>query len=205
MTTSGILSSVLKQMSIQELKKQKIIALTGGIASGKSFACGVFKSCGLEIIDLDDLSKEIYQLKQTNDDLLDMFGTCEKSKLKAIVFNDKQKLQQLEDYLHPKILKNMQEKIKLAKSDVMVAVPLLFEKKLYDYFDSAVVILTSPKLQIERMIKRDNIDESLALKILNNQATNEQRLEISQHLPATFIENDASLEIFEKRLRKFCE
>jgi len=209
MTTRGVLSSIWEKMSIQKPKKPKqkksVIALTGGIASGKSYTLDFFKNNGFCVIDLDAISGFIYTLDGTNLALTKMFGTSEKSKIKEIVFNDKAKLLQLENYLHPKILQKMQEEIRQAKTSVIVAVPLLFEKKLYDYFDSVVVIVADEKVQIKRMIARDNIDEIFAKKILKNQANNQQRREISKHLPAVFIENNATIKDFNQLLTSFLE
>lgn len=192
-------------MSIKKLSKHKnktIIALTGGIASGKSYACDFFETQGLSVIKLDEINTYIYDLETTQDYLRKTFQTTDKKIIKHIVFKDKNKLTQLENYLQPRVLECMQQRIQGLQGNIIVEIPLLFEKKLYHHFDSAIVILSTPQLQIQRMLSRDTMSQEVAENILKNQATNAQRKEISQHLPTIFIENNQSVTEFKKALSK---
>ena len=200
MTTSGILSSVLKKMSIVK------IALTGGISSGKSLALDFFNKKQYPIIDLDDISQQV--TKNNLIEISKMFtgvvanNRLNTQKLKKIVFNNTQKLKELEDFLHPKILIAMQNQISRLTNHklVIIAVPLLYEKKLYNYFDKAIVIYCDKKTQLNRIIQRDNISQNLAEKILNTQSTNKQRLQIKKQLPTTFIQNNKDIPSFISKL-----
>lgn len=188
-------------MSRLNTKKNKVIALTGGIASGKSDACDFFASNGLNVIKLDEISNALYQDKKIKSDIKKIFNTDKKEEIKSLAFNDKNKLLELENYLQPKILEAMQQQILLSNKKVIVEIPLLFEKKLYDYFDKAIVLLIDRETQTKRLKKRDNIDEELAEKILKNQATNQQRLAIQKYLPSVFVENNTTIKEFEKNLQ----
>jgi dephospho-CoA kinase len=210
MTTSGILSRILIIMSIQNSKSslfptKTITALTGGIASGKSYACNFLKARGNTIITLDEISSQLYTQDDIQQQLHQLFGTSDKTKIKHIVFNDKLKLTQLEEYLHPKILAIMQEEIVRATTNVVVEVPLLVEQKLYHYFDNAIVIVVQPEIQLKRIMQRDGISKELAYKILQHQATNSERKHIANYLPTVFIENNSTVAEFDAILYKQLE
>lgn len=189
-------------MSRLNAKKNKVIALTGGIASGKSYACDFFASNGLNVIKLDEISNALYQDKKIKSDIKKIFNTNKKEEIKSLAFNDKNKLLELENYLQPKILAKMQTQIAKINSTTIVEIPLLVEKQLYHYFDECIVILVDKEIQIQRLTKRDNIDKELAEKILTNQATNQERLDIQKYLPSVFIENNTNIKEFEKNLQK---
>ena len=201
MTTRGILSSILNKMSIEK------IVLTGGIASGKTYVSDFVSKIGIKIIDLDIISKEITFNPDIERKIITTFGasvltnsTLNKTKLRQLVFSDKKYLLSLESILHPQILQIMQNKIALCSDRVLVVVPLLFEKKLYKYFDKAIVLMVDPQIQIQRLTKRDGINSTLAQQMIDSQATNNDRIKITDYLPTTIIENNKSLVELDKKL-----
>jgi dephospho-CoA kinase len=186
----------------------KKIVLTGGIASGKSFATHFFSGQHIPVLDLDDINKEILLTNQDN--LRQIFGVniiennqINTNKIKQIVFNDAEKLSQLEALLHPQILAKMQQVLTTLKAKiVIIVVPLLYEKQLFNYFDAAIVISTTKENQLKRLIKRDKIAKSLAQEIINTQATDKERLKTANYLPTTIIENNSTLENFTNQLQQ---
>ena len=83
---------------------------------------------------------------------------------------------------------------------VIVVVPLLVEKKLWQPFDRAIVVDCEVYNQINRLMTREKIDQSKAEVMLLTQASREQRLQLNDHLPTDIIENNAKIVELETRV-----
>lgn len=170
------------------------IAITGGIATGKSTACSILKLHGYPIIDTDLIAHDV--LEQSANEVVRIFGdeildSCESSadlgdlhesklqinrkKLGKIVFADKEKLHILESILHPKIREQVtREAQKLESQNIIyfIDIPLFFElqEKGRGYAISRVLLIYTPRdLQLERIQKRDNLSIDEAKMRLSNQ------------------------------------
>ena len=130
-----------------------VIALSGAVASGKTAALEEFAALGAETICADKLAaKHRTALKEK---IKSAFGTDDNKQLAQIILQDREKLKQLENMLHPLVLKEAKEIIKnTTKKIIVFAVPLLFEKGLEDSFDLTICIYTSYKKRLKRALKR---------------------------------------------------
>ncbi len=183
------------------------IALTGGIACGKSSVIQIFKKNKIDIIDLDVIAREVVKPNtQGLSELVSYFGndilnddqTLDREALRQQLFDNSANQKIIEEILHPKILEKMQMDIeKLNSRLVVVEVPLLVEQNLSDLFDRAIVVDCNEQNQLKRLLKRENIDEKLAKSMIAAQASRKQRLALSKKLPTDVIENN--LEIFEMK------
>ena len=181
-------------------KFKNAIVLTGGIGTGKSTVASFLKMYGYKIIDADKISKEIFEEKQQR--VLKIFGTTDRKKLRNIVFNNKEKLKQLEDLILPEVrLRVLNKATKYEKDGVkyFVDLPLYFEKKNYPEFNKVLVIYAPEKLQIKRVIQRDNVNEEEAKAILNNQLD----IEIKKQKADFVIDNSKDLKHLQKEIEKF--
>ena len=159
------------------------IALTGGIATGKSTVCNLLKLHGFLIIDADKIAHKL--LDENSQKIEELFGKqyVENGKVlrkelgKIIVSNEENKLK-LEALLHPLIFQEIEKEAKLFEEQnkpYIVDIPLFFEKMHYP-ISKSLVIYTPKNLQIERLMKRDNISEEEAkLKISNQMDIEEKR------------------------------
>ena len=121
-----------------------VIALSGAIASGKTAALEEFAALGAETICADKLAAKYRAVLK--DKIQHAFGTTEKKDLAQLVFEDKDKLKELENMIHPLVLKEARDIIKnTPKKIVIFAIPLLFEKGLEDGFDLTICIYSSYK------------------------------------------------------------
>ena len=167
-----------------------IIALTGGIGSGKTTVSEIFKSKGIPIIDTDIIARQIVeQDKPAYDEVIKEFGiailnpdkTISREYLRKLIFSSEKKRLQLEKILHPLIWDEVALQIsKLRSSYCIVVVPLLVENLTKDKpikFDRILVIDTTEELQLKRSIQRDNSDETMIKKIMNNQVSRQTRLD----------------------------
>ena len=179
------------------------IALTGGIACGKSSVIQVFKKNAIAIIDLDVIAREVVEPNtQALSELVAHFGngilnddqSLDREALRQQLFDNSENQKIIEEILHPKILEKMQMDIeKLNVPLVVVEVPLLVEQNLSNLFDRAVVVDCNEQNQLKRLLKRENIDEKLAKTMISAQASRKQRLALSKKLPTDILENNSQI------------
>lgn len=171
------------------------VGLTGGIGCGKSTAIDAFITLGVKIIDADQIARDIVQkgtdglaeiAKQFGDNILLDNGELDRARLKKIIFAEtkagKKALSDLEKITHPKIRAEIESQISQASAEksaenpyIIVDIPLLVEKNYQSMFDRIVVVDCTEEQQIKRVHKRDELDESIIKKIIQQQATREQR------------------------------
>jgi dephospho-CoA kinase len=163
------------------------IGLTGGIASGKTRISNLFSQLKTPIIDTDIISREILEPSQPGYlAILNHFGNSiilddekiDRRKLRQIVFNDRTEKQWLESVLHPIIFKRAQQLIgRHNKANfVIVVIPLLFETDFNQLVDRVLVVDCDVNTQIERLLLRDKIDAALAQKMIDQQWSNQNRI-----------------------------
>ncbi|MBO4622998.1 MAG: dephospho-CoA kinase [Bacilli bacterium] len=154
------------------------VALTGGIASGKSEILTHLMMSGYVIYSTDSLAHDVLK-HEGKQKVIDTFGTgivdtkgeINRSALGKIVFNDNDKLNKLNDIIHPFVKIRIEEIIK-ANPDldiIFFEVPLLFESNMQDMFDVTINIYCDIDIQINRIVNRDNRSVEDALSIIRSQ------------------------------------
>ena len=179
------------------------VALTGGIASGKSLVSDLLAIHGCHIIDLDVISREVVLpgteglnelVESFGDSILLSDGSLDRKNLRDVLYKKGRNRAKIEQILHPKILLKMKSSMESFKEGVMVVViPLLVEKELWGPFDRAVVVDCHVDTQIKRLTERENIDNAKAQTMLMAQASREQRVQLSDHLPTDIIDNNSKI------------
>ena len=159
------------------------IALTGGISTGKSTVCNLFKLHGFLTIDADVIAHKL--LDENSSKIASMFGNqyaqdnkVLRKELGKIIFSNEENKLKLEALLHPLIKEEIIKESRIFEEQnkpYFVDIPLFFEKMNYP-ISKSLVIYTPKELQIQRLMKRDNIDENEAkLKISNQMDIEEKR------------------------------
>ena len=154
------------------------VALTGGIASGKSEILTHLMMSGYVIYSTDSLAHDVLK-HEGKQKVIDTFGTgivdtkgeINRSALGKIVFNDNDKLNKLNDIIHPFVKIRIEEIIK-ANPDldiIFFEVPLLFESNMQDMFDVTINIYCDIDIQINRIVNRHNRSVEDALSIIRSQ------------------------------------
>jgi len=166
-----------------------IVALTGGIASGKSTVAELFAASHIEIIDADLIAREVVEPGQPAlATMVDYFGQhilmdngqLDRKKLREIIFSTPEHKQWLNNLLHPLIQQRTQQKIAQCSGQwCLWVVPLLVENQLQHLAQRVIVVDSDEKKQIKRVCERDSIPRSQALAIIHAQATRQQRLAIA--------------------------
>ncbi len=165
------------------------VALTGGIASGKTTASTLFKTLGVPVIDTDEISHQLMQRGEPGyQATLDHFGahvlnpdlTLNRAILREIVFNDSTQKQWLEKMLHPLIRdRAIQEMDSLPDTTpyLILVVPLLFESGFDSLVDRVIAIDCPLEVQMRRLMQRDGSSTALARQMIEAQWSNQQRLQ----------------------------
>jgi dephospho-CoA kinase len=180
------------------------VVLTGGIATGKSTVANIFKGYGFEIIDADKIAHEMLDVH--HQEIAELFGLeyvkegkVIRKKLGALIFSDKKEKARLEALLHPLIFEEIEkESRELDKKEApyLVDIPLFFETNRYPIKKSIVVYIPQ-KMQLERLMKRDNITKEEAQRRIDAQMNIEEK----KHRATYLIENKRDLEA----LKRVCD
>jgi dephospho-CoA kinase len=181
------------------------IGITGGIGSGKSTICKIFKQIGIPIYDADFRAKWI----MSNDTALkkaisDNFGwdaytrknELNREYLAKVIFNNEEKLDLLNSIVHPAV-KNDYEQWTIEHRDKPYSLKeaaLLFESKSYLSLHKVIVVTCPIETRIERIAKRDHVKREDILKRIQNQSTDRQRIEKSDWV----IQNDGVNSLIEQ-------
>ena len=191
------------------------VALTGGIASGKSLVSDLLEIHGCHIVDLDVISREVVLpgtdglnelVESFGDSILLSDGSLDRKNLRDVLFKKGRNRAKIEQILHPKILQKMKSSIESFKEGVIVvAIPLLVEKELWGPFDRAVVVDCDVETQIDRLTARENIDNTQAKTMLMAQASREQRFQLADHLPTDIIDNNSKISDLKEHVEKLSQ
>lgn len=167
----------------------KVIGLTGGIASGKSTVSLLLKQKGAVIIDADVIAKKQLQkgtitwervIKYFGQEIVNADGQINRKKLGNLVFSDPEKLKILNKLTHPEIFKEIKTEITNCKNNnikiVVVDAALLIETGLWEIADEVWVVYTDEKVQLQRLMLRESINEAQALSRIKSQMSSKERL-----------------------------
>lgn len=185
-----------------------VVVLTGGVASGKTAVSDHLAELGVPVMDTDVIAREVVrpgepglaQIVETfGRDVLDANGELDRRKLRREIFSDEKKRRRLEGILHPLIEARTRERIRKAADHayVVVVVPLLVETGVFGDADAVVVVDVPERLQIERLMERDDMTADQAQAMLDAQAGRDERLAIADFV----IDNSGARD----RLRKEVE
>ncbi|MCD5397883.1 dephospho-CoA kinase [candidate division NPL-UPA2 bacterium] len=189
-----------------------ILGLTGGIACGKSTVACIFKGLGAEVIDADEIAREVVRPGTSAwKGLVDYFGkdilskdlSINRKKLGKIVFASVRKRHKLEEIVHPSVIKTIKEKIKelstvnCQPSTVVVDAPLLIEANLTSLVDKLVVVSAWRRIQMRRL-QESGLEESEAVKRIDAQMSLEKKTGLADYV----IRNNGSLKEMERRVKR---
>ena len=177
-----------------------IVGLTGGIGSGKSAAGKYFVELGIDVIDADDISKNILDknikakelfIKNFGDKFLDKNNNINRDLLRSEIFVNEEKKNILESIIHPIVREEITKFINQSDSIYkLIMVPLIYETNSQDFYDKIIVVDCNEENQILRASERDNKSKENIINIIKNQASRENRNSIADEI----ILNDSTLD-----------
>ena len=172
------------------------VGLTGSIAVGKSFVCGVFRKLGCHVLDADDTAREVVEkgseglrrvVKEFGSQVLADDGSLDRKKLGAIVFNDDAKRQLLNSIVHPLVIEKQNEWIAEREAEdpsgiAIVDAALMIESGGYKRFDRLIVVWCEPDIQLARLIKREGLSKADAERRIASQMPQDEKKKFADFL-----------------------
>tara|TARA_Y100001954_G_scaffold235203_1_gene292432 strand:+ start:1064 stop:1666 length:603 start_codon:yes stop_codon:yes gene_type:complete len=167
------------------------IGVTGGIGTGKTTVCTIFKKIGIPIFNADEQSKILLKKNENviskiitvfGDNILDK-KKIDTKKLGRIVFTNKQKLIELNNILHPRVIEKFDNWLLEQDSKYIIKESaLLFESNTYKKLDKIILIQSPLKLRINRVCSRDNRTKNEVSKIIKNQLKQSEYIKLVDYV-----------------------
>jgi dephospho-CoA kinase len=185
------------------------IAITGGIASGKSAVADLFRQYEVPIFDADIVAREVVQpgaeaLQEIaaafGKEMLTKTGELDRHAMRERVFANAVDRRTLEAILHPRVRAALRARMsKCAAPYCLLVVPLLVENRAdYSFVDRTLVVDVSPKEQVARLMRRDQSTQEAAARVIAAQALRAERLAIADDV----IDNDGDIEALEPAVER---
>ncbi len=173
----------------------RVIGLTGGIASGKSTVLEMLSGQKFPIIDTDRLAREVVEprgpalekiIKVFGKKILKNDGTLDRKRMLDMMLSDIKARRLVEGIIHPRVFRRMDQALRqLAASGrdlVLVEVPLLFEAGWQDLFDYIVTVVTPESTCIERLTRRNKVSHDKAIRWIASQIPQEVKARRSDYI-----------------------
>lgn len=158
---------------------KKLIAITGGIGSGKSLLTDYFASLGYAVLSADEIYSDLLKDECFVKGICDAVGVCavlvngrytlDRKEVAEKVFGNPAERKKLDDFTHGAIMREMFSRANDCSGVVFCEVPLLFEGGYDKYFDCVIVVFRNENERISSVVSRDNKSEELVKEIIKNQ------------------------------------
>ena len=172
------------------------VGLTGGLASGKSFVAHALRDLGCYLIQADELGHQVLLpgaeaydavMHEFGDGILDDDGYIDRRRLGALVFNDPERLQKLNRFVHPAVAvraRRIEDEIAARDPQALVVVEaaILVETGSYKRFDRLIVVVCSQEVQIERAMKRDSSAREQVMARLQRQLPLQEKVRFADYV-----------------------
>jgi dephospho-CoA kinase len=180
-----------------------IVGLTGGIASGKSTVARMFEDRQVPVIDADVIAREVVEpgepaledIEQAfGTDMIRDDGTLDREALGQVIFEDDDARARLNAITHPRIAQRMAERAREYSEKghrwVIYDAALIVENNIHEWLDALIVVAADRPTQVERLIRRDNIDREDAVKRIESQLPIDRKVEVADYV----IDNNGTLD-----------
>lgn len=193
----------------------KIIVITGSIGTGKSLVSNYLISKGLPLIDSDIMARVVVEkgsqgldqlVKHFGQDILNEDDSLNRAKLGDYLFNDEASKETVNSILHPLIFAEIQARIENYRQAgsglVFVDIPLYFEAKSQIETDEVWLVYVDGATQLERLMKRNNIDPAEAKNMIANQIPIEEKLKWADVLIDNMGSPEETYKLIDKELAR---
>lgn len=171
----------------------KKIGITGGIGSGKTIVCEVFKLLGIPVFSADKVARDL----QNNDDqirsnLIHLFGESvytpegilDRNKLAGLIFNDKELIGKVNKIIHPAVRENFGKWAEKHAENkyILYEAAILFESGYYKDLDLNILVIADENIRIKRVMQRDNSYEHAVRQRMNNQMSDKEKMKLADYV-----------------------
>jgi dephospho-CoA kinase len=192
------------------------IALTGGIASGKSYVASRLQRAGVPVVDADVLARDAVRpgssglaavVERFGRGVLTEDGSLDRARLGEIVFRDRAARRDLEAIVHPYVRREIEaffERVPPEAPFAVADIPLLYETGRQDEFDAVVVVACSPHTQLARLMARAGMDREEAERRIAAQMPLDAKVKFADHVihsDGAHRETDAQVSALVEQLR----
>ena len=187
-------------------KKNLLVAITGGIGSGKTTLSNLIKAKGYKVFSCDEICAEIYKkrgflkrLKKIFPNAVEgrVFLSANKKVIREQTFNNEENLKKLNALLHPIIMKKLMASLGKQKGIVFGEVPLLFEGGFEDLFDEVIVVIRKKTDKIESVKNRSGLTDTEIEEVMNAQIDYDST-DFSKYI---VIKNDGDVSILNEKAK----
>ncbi len=190
-----------------------IIGITGSFATGKSTIASMFKRLGAKVLNADKIAHRLMRqgtephkkiVKEFGDKVLTGYGAVDRTKLAAVVFCDRKPLGKLCGIIHPAVISDIRKSIRdTAKNGskipaIVIDAPLLIEAGMRKMLDVLIVVMTGPKVQIERARKKTGMSVAEIKRRIKNQLPLREKAKMADYI----IDNEKSQGYVKKIVKK---
>ncbi|WP_062355198.1 dephospho-CoA kinase [Bacillus kwashiorkori] len=168
------------------------IAITGGIATGKSTVSKMIQELKFTVIDADMAARKVVEPNESAyKEIVEKFGkeilqpdkTIDRAKLGSIIFHDENKRKLLNSIVHPAVRKQMHEEIESAvqrgERAIFLDIPLLYESNLTHMAEKVIVVYVDQETQLERLMARNHLSKEDALARIQSQLSIEEKRKLA--------------------------
>lgn len=191
-----------------------IIGLTGSMGTGKTTVSDIFKKRGIKVIDADEISREITRkgspllgvlAERFGSEIIKSDGSLDRKRLASIVFASDEKLCELNDIMHPRIINDIKERIaefdETGEKLLVLDAPLLLETGLDKLVDLVLLVTCDSNVQIERIMERDDMTRTEAESRLAHQMSQEEKKRLADFI----LDNSGTVDELEAKVDDFLE
>lgn len=184
------------------------IGVTGGIGSGKSTVCNIFRNLGVPIFTSDEVGREILntseevkkEVRQSfGKDMYDADGNLDRVRMARLVFSDPVALNKLNSIVHPRVQAKFEQwqKYHESKSYIIKEAAILFETGVYHDLDKVITVFAPKEVRLERVMKRDGAIKEEVLKRMRFQYSDEERNRLADYIIMNEDEKDLLSQVME--------
>ena len=164
------------------------VGITGGIGSGKTIICQVFRCLGIPVFEADQEARQVAEEPAIREKIEEIFGidiykdeTLDREQVAKVVFGDSNKLEELNAILHPEVQSRFENWLTTRSSDhyVLKEAAILFESGSHKELDFVVNVNAQLEVRVQRVIARDGVSREKLEKRIAKQWTDDQRSEIA--------------------------
>ena len=182
------------------------IVITGGIGSGKSLVCSYLEKRGYQVIYADQISRSLTAVgglaipeieANFGADFICSDGSMDRARMRELVYSNSSAKAQLESIVSYKTKEEISRKLELAHDEeiVFVEIPLLYEMKSQDEYDFVWLVTADSEKRIERICSRDDFTREEALRIMNSQMPDEEKIALADE---TIYNNSSAEDLYKK-------
>ena len=168
----------------------KVIGLTGGFGTGKTFVAFIFKELGAKVIDADLIAHGVIAkgapaynriVRTFGREMLKPRGEINRARLAKLVFSEKDKVKRLNDIVHPEVIRIIIDEIRGSGKDAIVVIdaPLLIETNLHNIVNELVVVKAPAGKQMSRCTKRFCLTKKDVLKRMESQMSLREKIKLA--------------------------